>query len=330
MVQNVQFSNGPSSHVMFSFDYQTTGVSGIQMVTVQEINILVCILCFLTLSVFNSFSNVFSSLEATTLSVNQVAVDNSSSNLATNPLSPKTEISPLSPKSEILLESDSSLSKEEFVKCDSTVEISKIEDLPTTIDDDVEMKDDDTKPDSSVDVPLVESSEITTTEEIITDPSTECPKIKTEESEIIPSLDSQAKSIAEIVSSQIVENQDLGFEKMDESSPADVAPIAKSEQPTPEKETDSELDTKMITVKARANALLAQWINLQEMFKIPKKELLALRAEHEREVDRAAAAASEHRADHFSKRALPKLMTMQLSGYERGEHNSFFCLCLIK
>ena len=284
--------------------------------------------------------NLFSSVEATTLSVNQVAVDNScSSNLAVDnscsgnlatPLLAKTEIFRLSSKTEMLLESDSSLSKEEFVKCDSTVEISKIEDLPT-LDDDVEMKDVDSKPlpDSSVDVPLAESSEITTSDEIITDMSTtECPKIKREESEIIPAVDSQAKSIVEIVSSQIVENQDLGFEKMDESSPADVAPIAKSEQPTPEKETDSELDTKMITVRARAIALLAQWMNLQEMFKIPKKELLALRAEHEREVDRAAAAASEHRSDHFSKRALPKLMTMQLSGYERGKHYLFFCLCL--
>ena len=282
--------------------------------------------------------NLFSSVEATTLSVNQVAVDNScSSNLAVDnscsgnlatPLSPKTDICRLSTKTEMLLESDSSLSKEEFVKCDSTVEISKIEDLPTL--DDVEMKDVDSKPlpDSSVDVPLAESSEITTSDVIITDMSIECPKIKREESEIIPAVDSQAKSIVEIVSSQIVENQDLGFEKMDESSPADVAPIAKSEQPTPEKETDSELDTKMITVRARAIALLAQWMNLQEMFKIPKKELLALRAEHEREVDRAAAAASEHRSDHFSKRALPKLMTMQLSGYERGNHYSFFCLCL--
>ena len=278
-------------------------------------------------------------MEATTLSVNQVAVDNScSSNLAVDnscsgnlatPLLAKTEIFRLSSKTEMLLESDSSLSKEEFVKCDSTVEISKIEDLATL--DDVEMKDVDSKPlpDSSVDVPLAESSEITTSDEIITDMSTtECPKIKREESEIIPALDSQAKSIVEIVSSQTVENQDLGFEKMDESSPADVAPIAKSEQPTPEKETDSELDTKMITVRARAIALLAQWMNLQEMFKIPKKELLALRAEHEREVDRAAAAASEHRSDHFSKRALPKLMTMQLSGYERGERYSIFYLCL--
>ena len=265
-------------------------------------------------------------MEATTLSVNQVAVKNS--NLPTIPS--------LSAKAEIFENdlSSSSLPKEDFVKCDSTVETSKIEgdNLPT-LDTDEEMKDVETKPlpDSSIDIPVVESSELSTTsEEIVADTQTKSPKIKREENEIIPTLDdSQAKAIAEIVSSQIVEKQDLGFEKMDESAPVDVAPISKSEQPTPEKEKDSELDTKMITVRARAIALLAQWINLQEMFKIPKKELLALRAEHEREVDRAAAAASEHRADHFSNRALPKPTTMP-SGYERGTiaHGFYILKCI--
>ena len=227
---------------------------------------------------------------------------------------------------------------ENVLKCDSTEDVEKI-DLSMDVNrkEVVDVKDVESKPspDSSIEIPTVESDEIVaTSDEILASstaidthkksPVTEFPEVKREESEIIPDLENQtSKTIVEIVSSQTVENQDFGFEKVNENSPVEVAPIAKPEQPIPEKssveEFDTEIDEKIRTVRAKAIALLAQWNNLQEVFKIPKRELLALRAAHEREVDRAAAAATyESRSDHFSNRALPKPVVMQ-SGYERGK-----------
>jgi hypothetical protein len=107
----------------------------------------------------------------------------------------------------------------------------------------------------------------------------------------------------------------LGFEKVEERSPPEVAPISKPEVP----DTEPEAEIKMRTVRAKAAALLLQWSNLQEMFKIPKREMLAKRKAHEKEADRAAAAASEARPDFPSSRVLPSPKpVVGLSSYDRG------------
>ena len=223
------------------------------------------------------------------------------------------------------------------VKCDSTNDV-EMDDVTSDVDivKDIEPKQ---SPDSSADIQVMETDvssndDLTATSTTVVDTpkpspgSPKCPEVKKEE--VIENVDSQTKEIFDIVSSQKVESQDFGFEKVDESSPVEVAPIAKPELPeAPEKSTeniDSEIDAKIRTVRAKAIALLAQWLNLQEVFKIPKKELLAMRAAHEREVDRAAAAAVEPRADIFSNRALPKPIVVSQSGYERGKKNSYYIL----
>jgi hypothetical protein len=214
------------------------------------------------------------------------------------------------------------------VKCDSTNDV-EMDDVTLDVDivKDVEPKQ---SPDSSADIQVMETDissndDLTATSTTVVDTpkpspgSPNCPEVKKEE--IIENVNSETKEIFDIVSSQKVDSQDFGYEKVDESSPVEVAPIAKPEQPTPEKsteKTDSEIDAKTRTVRAKAIALLTQWMNLQEVFKIPKKELLAMRAAHEREVDRAAAAAVETRSDNFFNRALPKPIVSQ-SGYERGK-----------
>jgi hypothetical protein len=84
--------------------------------------------------------------------------------------------------------------------------------------------------------------------------------------------------------------------------------------------TDSrlEIESKIRTVRSKATALLSQWVNLQEVFKIPKKEMFSLRTKHEAEVDRAAAAANEVTKVETSKvRPSPKPAVSQ-SGYDRG------------
>ena len=46
----------------------------------------------------------------------------------------------------------------------------------------------------------------------------------------------------------------------------------------------------------KARKLLSDWSELKEVFKIPKRELVKMRAEHEREADRAAMARSSFSA----------------------------------
>jgi len=281
----------------------------------------------------------FSSFEVPTLSVNQVSLEKLDDALMPSIVSAKIVDEDLS-KIDVVMQ-------ENVQKCDSTEDVANTIDNVIDVDrkeidvNDVDRKEIDVKdveskpsPDSSVEIPTIESDDIVATSDETSASSTaidiqkksdaaESPEIKREESEIVPDLENQtSKSIMEIVSSQKVENQDFGYEKVNENSPVEVAPIAKPEQAVPEKssveESDAEIDEKIRTVRAKAIALLAQWSNLQEFFKIPKRELLAMRAAHEREVDRAAAAATyETRSDHFSNRALPKPVVMQ-SGYERG------------
>ena len=145
------------------------------------------------------------------------------------------------------------------------------------------------------------------------------PEIKN--NEIIDLIDDEKlRRIVEIVAAQKVENQDFGFEKIDESSKPEVGPISKPETVENEK-LDSEIESKIRTVRAKAAMLFSQWVNLQEMFKIPKKEMLAMRTRHEAEVDQAAAAAS---AASTLRNEAPKIRpaaksTQSQSSYERGK-----------
>jgi hypothetical protein len=59
--------------------------------------------------------------------------------------------------------------------------------------------------------------------------SPKSPEIKSEENVIVSPVDEKSKEIAEIVAAQKVDCQDSGFEKVDENSQPEVAPIAKPE-----------------------------------------------------------------------------------------------------
>jgi len=182
---------------------------------------------------------------------------------------------------------------------------------------------DDTKPSvNDVSMTTVDIDEPT-----LTSPksSPKSPEIKGDENEILKSFDEKSREIADTVASQKVENQDFGFEKVDDQSKPEVAPIPKpemAEKSSSENEKiDSEIESKIRAVRAKAAILLAQWVNLQEVFKIPKKEMLALRTKHEAEVDQAAAAASEVSTPRSE---IPKVRpvtkpTPSQSSYERGK-----------
>ena len=50
---------------------------------------------------------------------------------------------------------------------------------------------------------------------------------------------------------------------------------------------DEELDLKILMIREKAKSLIAVWETLKEVFKIPRKELVKLRVEHERELEDA-------------------------------------------
>ena len=52
---------------------------------------------------------------------------------------------------------------------------------------------------------------------------------------------------------------------------------------------DANILSKLELIKAKALCLIELWSTLKEVFKIPKRELVKMRAEHEREADAAAA-----------------------------------------
>ena len=84
--------------------------------------------------------------------------------------------------------------------------------------------------------------------------------------------------------------------------PGGVAPVAKAEvdkvdsAAAAEEERREELLELVEAVRDKARKLLADWSELKEVFKIPKRELVKMRAEHEREADRAAMARSSFSA----------------------------------
>ena len=83
--------------------------------------------------------------------------------------------------------------------------------------------------------------------------------------------------------------------------PGGVAPVAKAdmadtEDAAAEEERREELLELVGAVRDKARKLLSDWSELKEVFKIPKRELVKMRAEHEREADRAAMARSSFSA----------------------------------
>lgn len=76
-------------------------------------------------------------------------------------------------------------------------------------------------------------------------------------------------------------------ERMDESTAAELEPTAKADASAAQEK--AEVEEKVKVVQSKATQLLEMWKLLKEVFKIPKRELVKLRAEHEREADRAAA-----------------------------------------
>ena len=81
--------------------------------------------------------------------------------------------------------------------------------------------------------------------------------------------------------------------------PGGVAPVAKADADrvdAAEEERREELLELAEAVRDKARKLLSDWSELKEVFKIPKRELVKMRAEHEREADRAAMARSSFSA----------------------------------
>ncbi len=126
-------------------------------------------------------------------------------------------------------------------------------------------------------------------------PTEEKPDVRQEtDEEMFAAVEETVRKIVDEISSQDVDDSSEALqtrEKLDEKSSAEVAPVAKAEVTLRKKaDEDEEVQKKVRVVREKAAELLEAWSTLQEVFKIPKKELVKLRAEHEREVDRAAAA----------------------------------------
>ncbi len=127
------------------------------------------------------------------------------------------------------------------------------------------------------------------------------PQIKSEEKDPpLSAVSETVQRIVNIICSQDVDDSPgaLGtIEKSDDSVCPEVTPVNKAPVLSTEDEEArklrEEINSKIKTVQKKATELLQEWKNLQEVFKIPKRELVKLRAEHEREVDRAAAARSQ-------------------------------------
>ena len=60
----------------------------------------------------------------------------------------------------------------------------------------------------------------------------------------------------------------------------------------------NEIASKALLVKEKAQLLLDNWVNLKEVFKIPRKELVKLRAEHEKELDEAEQHLKKNQTHH--------------------------------
>ena len=114
----------------------------------------------------------------------------------------------------------------------------------------------------------------------------------------------KGQEVASILSNQneVARSIEQGEHVQDYSKP-DILPVAKAEQyqnqhtHVPHLKVDvnlttvqnmkSELSEKIELVKQKAMTLLSAWKLLKEVFKIPRKELVKIRAEHERELDDA-------------------------------------------
>ena len=133
------------------------------------------------------------------------------------------------------------------------------------------------------------------------------PEIKREGEEIERLI---KETLVEIANSAVEESEervkDETMERMDESSSPDVAPVAKAAAPSKPEEgeskenvpVDPEVEAKIDLVQEKAKSLLEEWRNLKEVFKIPKRELIKMRAEHEREADQAADAKVKANLNH--------------------------------
>ena len=165
-----------------------------------------------------------------------------------------------------------------------------------------------------------------------------------EDISIVGSVSSnKGQDIANLLSNQKVEERSIGeHEQMHDTTKPDVLPIPKADQQQNEMpqqpldplikheytvkhedakrkigdevtSNDVEINDKILMVKEKAMSLLGVWINLKEVFRIPRKELVKLRAEHERELEDAE--------KHSKTNQIAALEDLKLSGNFR---NSIF------
>ena len=130
------------------------------------------------------------------------------------------------------------------------------------------------------------------------------PIISESDEEIKAIAEEKVKELVEIIASQKVDDSTGTHntkEKDEEKVSPDVKPVAKPETEA-SKDSDQklqkEIDALVKKIQDQAIALLEDWKRLKESFKIPKRELVKMRAEHEREVDRAAARFQEQPHHH--------------------------------
>jgi hypothetical protein len=131
------------------------------------------------------------------------------------------------------------------------------------------------------------------------------PTLRPSEGEDVDAIVKEAMSdIVKKICSQQVDDSSAAhdtLEREDESMAPEVAPIAKADMDVAtdgdreDEEAKASLMDTIRLVQAKAKQLIEDWKLLKEVFKIPKKELIKMRAEHEREADRAAMARSAPR-----------------------------------
>ena len=102
-------------------------------------------------------------------------------------------------------------------------------------------------------------------------------------------------------STNIISNSHLNHEETpscneSESRPMDTDDKTKSN--TLISSLQNEIASKASLVKEKAQLLLNNWANLKEVFKIPRKELVKLRAEHEKELDEAEQYSKKNQTHH--------------------------------
>ena len=121
--------------------------------------------------------------------------------------------------------------------------------------------------------------------------------------EIAAAVRETVSRIVDVICSQEVDDSDSAHNTMERQRetglPGGVAPVAKADADrvdAAEEERREELLELVEAVRDKARKLLSDWSELKEVFKIPKRELVKMRAEHEREADRAAMARSSFSA----------------------------------